>query len=61
MPTKAVFYSYMIFDVFQTLVFIWFALSGWLFRIIIFGTWVLPFAAPFLIGAVARNTVIEVC
>jgi len=42
-----------------TLVFLWFALSGWLFRIIIFGTWVLPFAAPFLIGAVARNTVIE--
>lgn len=42
-----------------TLVFLWFALSGWLFRIIILGTWVLPFAAPFLIGAVARNTVIE--
>lgn len=42
-----------------TLVFLWFALSGWLFRIIILGTWVLPFAAPFLIGAVARNAVIE--
>lgn len=42
-----------------TLVFLWFALSGWLFRILILGTWVLPFAAPFLIGAVARNVVIE--
>lgn len=46
--------------VLQTLFFVWFALSGWLFRILIFATWVLPFAGPLLIGAVANNLVIKV-
>ncbi|KAJ8625982.1 hypothetical protein MRB53_019289 [Persea americana] len=42
-----------------TIFFLWFALSGWLFRILILATWVLPFAAPLLIGTVANNFVIE--
>ncbi|XP_068635892.1 uncharacterized protein [Aristolochia californica] len=42
-----------------TIFFLWFALSGWLFNFIILATWVLPFAAPLLIGAVANNFVIE--
>ncbi|KAI3471292.1 hypothetical protein Pfo_027955 [Paulownia fortunei] len=44
---------------FATLFFLWFALSGWLFRFLIFATWVLPFAGPLLIGAVANNLVIK--
>ncbi|KAM1029816.1 hypothetical protein FF1_042196 [Malus domestica] len=44
---------------FKTIFFLWFALSGWLFQILIFATWVLPFAAPLLIGAVANNLVIK--
>ncbi|KDP21806.1 hypothetical protein JCGZ_00593 [Jatropha curcas] len=44
---------------FATIFFLWFALSGWLFRFLIFATWVLPFAAPLLIGAVANNLVIK--
>ncbi|XP_002519986.2 uncharacterized protein LOC8283044 [Ricinus communis] len=44
---------------FATIFFLWFALSGWLFRILIFATWVLPFAAPLLIGTVANNLVIK--
>ncbi|XP_010269910.1 PREDICTED: uncharacterized protein LOC104606424 [Nelumbo nucifera] len=44
---------------FATVFFLWFALSGWLFRVLIFATWVLPFAAPLLIGTVANNFVIE--
>ncbi|KAM1127086.1 uncharacterized protein LOC126628714 [Malus sylvestris] len=43
---------------FATIFFLWFALSGWLFRILFFATWVLPFAAPLLIGA-ANNLVIK--
>ncbi|XP_060171781.1 uncharacterized protein LOC132602969 [Lycium barbarum] len=42
-----------------TIFFLWFALSGWLFRILIFSVWVLPFAGPLLIGAVANNLVIK--
>ncbi|XP_031501598.1 uncharacterized protein LOC116265193 [Nymphaea colorata] len=42
-----------------TLAFLWLALSGWLFRIVILATWILPFAAPLLIGTVANNFVIE--
>ncbi|XP_009791066.1 uncharacterized protein [Nicotiana sylvestris] len=42
-----------------TIFFLWFALSGWLFRILIIATWVLPFAGPLLIGAVANNLVIK--
>ncbi|KAM7279569.1 hypothetical protein ACFE04_006703 [Oxalis oulophora] len=42
-----------------TIFFLWFALSGWLFRFIIFATWVLPIAGPLLIGAVANNLVIK--
>lgn len=44
---------------FATIFFLWFALSGWLFRVLIFATWVLPFAGPLLIGAVANNFVIK--
>ncbi|ONI25841.1 hypothetical protein PRUPE_2G322900 [Prunus persica] len=44
---------------FATIFFLWFALSGWLFRLLIFATWVLPFAAPLVIGAVANNLVIK--
>ncbi|CAI9295564.1 unnamed protein product [Lactuca saligna] len=44
---------------FGTIFFLWFALSGWLFRILIFAIWVLPFAGPLLIGAVANNLVIK--
>ncbi|MCL7051479.1 hypothetical protein MKW94_002590 [Papaver nudicaule] len=44
---------------FATIFFLWFALSGWLFRVVIFATFVLPFAAPLLIGTVAKNFVVE--
>ncbi|KAL3524510.1 hypothetical protein ACH5RR_017344 [Cinchona calisaya] len=44
---------------FATIFFLWFALSGWLFRFLIFATWVLPFAGPLLIGAIANNLVIK--
>ncbi|KAF9626398.1 hypothetical protein IFM89_033217 [Coptis chinensis] len=44
---------------FATIFFLWFALSGWLFRILFFATWVLPFAAPLLIRTIANNFVIE--
>lgn len=44
---------------FVTFFFLWFALSGWLFRVLIFATWVLPFAGPLLIGTVANNLVIR--
>lgn len=44
----------------QTLFFVWFFLSGWFFRFFILATWVLPFAAPLLIGAFANNFAIEV-
>ncbi|KAH9734558.1 hypothetical protein KPL71_017417 [Citrus sinensis] len=43
----------------RTIFFLWFALSGWLFRILILATWVLPIAAPLLIGTVANNFVIK--
>ncbi|XP_022718542.1 uncharacterized protein LOC111276875 isoform X2 [Durio zibethinus] len=45
---------------FATVFFLWFALSGWLFRFLIFATWILPFAGPLLIGTVANNLVIKV-
>uniref|UniRef100_A0A452YUN5 Uncharacterized protein n=1 Tax=Aegilops tauschii subsp. strangulata TaxID=200361 RepID=A0A452YUN5_AEGTS len=44
----------------QTLTFVWLALSGWLFRIFIFSTFVLPFAAPLLLGTFANRVAIEV-
>lgn len=44
---------------FATIFFIWFALSGWLFRFLIFATWVLPFAGPLLLTAIANNIVIK--
>ncbi|KAA8540126.1 hypothetical protein F0562_026818 [Nyssa sinensis] len=44
---------------FASIFFLWFALSGWLFRFLIFATWVLPFAGPLLIGTVANNFVIK--
>uniref|UniRef100_J3N523 Uncharacterized protein n=2 Tax=Oryza brachyantha TaxID=4533 RepID=J3N523_ORYBR len=42
-----------------TIFFIWFALSGWLFRVFIFGTFVLPFAAPLLLGTFGNRVAIE--
>ncbi|KAK7341041.1 hypothetical protein VNO80_23965 [Phaseolus coccineus] len=44
---------------FATLFFIWFALSGWLFRFLIIATWVLPFAGPLLIGTLVNSLVIK--
>ncbi|XP_031379365.1 uncharacterized protein LOC116194644 [Punica granatum] len=44
---------------FATIFFLWFALSGWLFRCLIFATWILPFAGPLLIGTVANNLIIK--
>ncbi|KAB2033595.1 hypothetical protein ERO13_D04G027000v2 [Gossypium hirsutum] len=44
---------------FATIFFLWFALSGWMFRCLIFATWILPFAGPLLIGTVANNLVIK--
>ncbi|GMI83611.1 hypothetical protein like AT2G44870 [Hibiscus trionum] len=44
---------------FATIFFLWFALSGWLFQCLILATWILPFAGPLLIGAVANNLVIK--
>ncbi|KAK7263810.1 hypothetical protein RJT34_31407 [Clitoria ternatea] len=44
---------------FATMFFIWFALSGWLFRFLIIATWVLPFAGPLLIGTLANALVIK--
>lgn len=43
----------------STLFFVWFALSGWLFRVFIFSTFVLPFAAPLLLGTFANRVAIE--
>ncbi|WOL16674.1 hypothetical protein Cni_G25462 [Canna indica] len=42
-----------------TVFFLWFALSGWLFRFFILATWILPFAAPLLIGTFANNFAIQ--
>ncbi|KAL2902150.1 30S ribosomal protein S27e [Bienertia sinuspersici] len=42
-----------------TIFFLWFALSGWLFRSLIFATWVLPIAGPLLISAVANNMTVK--
>ncbi|RDY03124.1 hypothetical protein CR513_13329 [Mucuna pruriens] len=44
---------------FATIFFLWFALSGWLFRFLIIATWVLPFAGPLLIGTLANTFVIK--
>lgn len=44
---------------FTTIVFMWFLLSGWLFRIILLSMWVLPLAAPLLINSAARNMIVE--
>ncbi|CAK9311185.1 unnamed protein product [Citrullus colocynthis] len=44
---------------FVTIFFLWFALSGWLFRFLIFATWILPFAGPLLIGTFANSLVIK--
>ncbi|KAH7687456.1 Cysteine-rich domain-containing protein [Dioscorea alata] len=43
----------------RTIFFLWFALSGWLFRFFILATWILPFAAPLLIGTFANSFAIE--
>ncbi|KAF6170159.1 hypothetical protein GIB67_038692 [Kingdonia uniflora] len=39
--------------------FLWFALSGWLFQLVVVAIWVLPLAAFVLIRIVAKNFVIE--
>ncbi|KAB1204098.1 hypothetical protein CJ030_MR8G001610 [Morella rubra] len=44
---------------YATIFFLWFALSGWLFRFLILATWILPFAGPLLIGTIANNLVIK--
>ncbi|XP_059628870.1 uncharacterized protein LOC132271498 [Cornus florida] len=44
---------------FATIFFLWFALSGWLFRFLVLATWILPFAGPLLIGTFANNFVIK--
>ncbi|KAK7258251.1 hypothetical protein RIF29_32828 [Crotalaria pallida] len=44
---------------FSTILLIWFALSGWLFRLLIFATWVLPFAAPLLIATLSNSLLIK--
>ncbi|KAK2658702.1 hypothetical protein Ddye_005235 [Dipteronia dyeriana] len=44
---------------FATIFFLWFSLSGWLFRILVLATWVLPIAGPLLIGTIANNLVIK--
>lgn len=44
---------------FVTIFFLWFALSGWMFRLFIIATWVLPIAGPLLIGTLANNLVIK--
>ncbi|KAH7420442.1 hypothetical protein KP509_13G007900 [Ceratopteris richardii] len=43
----------------MTIFFMWFLLSGWLFRTILFSMWVLPLAAPLLISSAARNLIVE--
>lgn len=53
-------HDYFPFIVVQMIFFLWFALSGWLFRCLILATWILPFAGPLLIGTVANNLVIKV-
>ncbi|KAG5533966.1 hypothetical protein RHGRI_027978 [Rhododendron griersonianum] len=45
--------------IFATIFFLWFALSGWMFRFFIFAVWILPFAGPLLIGTIAKNFVIK--
>ncbi|KAF7133196.1 hypothetical protein RHSIM_Rhsim09G0211500 [Rhododendron simsii] len=45
--------------IFATIFFLWFALSGWMFRFFIFAVWILPFAGPLLIGRIANNFVIK--
>uniref|UniRef100_A0A7N0VBG9 Uncharacterized protein n=1 Tax=Kalanchoe fedtschenkoi TaxID=63787 RepID=A0A7N0VBG9_KALFE len=45
--------------VLATVFFLWFALSGWLFRFLVIGVWVLPFAGPLLIGSLANSLVIK--
>ncbi|KAG2699155.1 hypothetical protein I3843_07G178900 [Carya illinoinensis] len=44
---------------FATILFLWLALSGWLFRFLIFALWILPLAGPLLIGTIANNLVIK--
>ncbi|KAE9451813.1 hypothetical protein C3L33_16304, partial [Rhododendron williamsianum] len=46
--------------IFSTIFFLWFALSGWMFRFFIFAVWILPFAGPLLIGTIAKIFVIKV-
>ncbi|KAJ4936190.1 hypothetical protein NE237_014298 [Protea cynaroides] len=43
----------------STTFFLCFAQSGWVFRFMIFATWVLPFVSALVIGAVTYNFVIQ--
>ncbi|XP_074270566.1 uncharacterized protein LOC141594429 [Silene latifolia] len=43
----------------STLFFLWFALSGWLFRCLILATWVLPIAGPLLLNTLANKVVVK--
>ncbi|KMT12302.1 hypothetical protein BVRB_5g102440 [Beta vulgaris subsp. vulgaris] len=42
-----------------TIFFLWFALSGWLFRCLIIATWVLPIAGPLLLTAAANKMTVK--
>ncbi|KAE8691119.1 putative LRR receptor-like serine/threonine-protein kinase [Hibiscus syriacus] len=44
---------------FSIIFYLWFVLSGWLFRFLIFAIWILPFDGPLLIGTIANNLVIK--
>ncbi|XP_024520276.1 uncharacterized protein LOC112342530 [Selaginella moellendorffii] len=43
----------------STIMFAWLVLSGWIFKVFVISMWVLPIAAPLLIGTIARNTIVE--
>lgn len=42
-----------------TLFFAWFVLSGWFFRLFFYSVWLLPLAAPLLIGTLSKNLIVE--
>ncbi|KAL9263304.1 hypothetical protein AKJ16_DCAP19043 [Drosera capensis] len=44
---------------FTTIFFLWFALSGWMFRVLFFATFFLPLAGPFAFSAVANKFVVQ--
>lgn len=44
----------------QSLLLLWFIVSGWAFRVFFFSLWFLPFAGPLLIGTLSKAAVVEV-